>query len=304
MEQLKRGGFSIGLELPLDNDWSPAGDRARRESGRLPGEPDMAHHAQLSTLADKLGFRALWVRDVPLYDPAFGDAAQVFEVFTYLGYLAGVTKDILLGTAAVVLPLREPVLTMKSAATVERLSGGRLLLGTASGDRPIEYPIFGRDFEERGAAFREQIAMLRASRDPAWPDGIRLLPRPAQPIPLLVAGLAQQTPQWVGHNMDGWLAYPGTPEDHARRSSLWREVAGADKPYISFIHLDLDEDPDAPLRRHRFGATAGRHGLVAELQAMKDAGVHHIGLHFRRSHRPVAAAMEEIAAHVLPLFHT
>ncbi len=303
LEQLKRGGFSIGLELPLDNDWSPAGDRARRESGRLPGEPDMQHHAQLSMLADRLGFRALWVRDVPLYDPSFGDAAQVFEVFSYLGYLAGVTKNILLGTAAVVLPLREPVLTMKSATTIARLSGDRLLLGTASGDRPIEYPIFGRDFEERGAAFRKQVAMLRGLHDPSWPAGIQLLPRPEQPIPLLVAGLAQQSPQWVGQNMDGWLAYPGTPEDHMHRSALWRDVAGADKPYISFIHLDLLADPDAPLRRHRFGASVGRNGLIAELQAMKAAGVNHIGLHFRRNQRPVAEAMEEIAAHVLPVFH-
>ncbi|NGZ85939.1 TIGR03571 family LLM class oxidoreductase [Duganella aceris] len=303
LEQLKRGGFSIGLELPLDNDWSPSGERARREAGRLPGEPDLQHHARLATLADRLGFRALWMRDVPLYDPSFGDAAQVFEVFSYLGYLAGATQHILLGTAAVVLPLREPVLTMKSAATVDRLSNGRLLLGTASGDRPREYPIFGRDFDTRGAAFRDQIAMLRAGRDPAWPDGIQLQPRPAQPIPLLVAGLAQQSPQWVGQHMDGWLAYPGTPEDHAQRSALWREVAGAGKPYISFIHLDLAEDPDAPLRRHRFGATVGRHGLIAELHAMKAAGVHHIGLHFRRNQRPVAEAMEEIAEHVLPVFH-
>lgn len=299
LDKLTQGGFSLGLELPLDNDWSPDGDRARRAAGRLPGEPDMARHAELAMLADRLGFRALWVRDVPLYDPAFGDAAQVFETFSYLGYLAGVTQNILLGTAAVVLPLREPVLTMKSAATVQNLSNGRLLLGTASGDRPVEYPIFGRDFETRGAAFREQIAQLRAGRHPAWPPGVQLLPRPAQAIPLLVAGLAQQTLQWVGAHMDGWLAYPGTPEDHVRRVALWREVAGADKPYISFIHLDLLADPDAPLRRHRFGAATGRNGLIAELRAMRDAGVDHIGLHLRRNQRPLAETIGEIAAYVL-----
>lgn len=298
LDKLTQGGFSVGLELPLDNDWSPAGERARRESGRLPGEPDLQHHAELAVLADQLGFRALWVRDVPLYDPSFGDAAQVFETFSYLGYLAGITKRILLGTAAVVLPLREPVLTMKAAATVQALSNGRLLLGAASGDRPVEYPIFGKDFDARGAAFREQIAQLRAGHNPAWPPGVQLLPRLAQPalppIPLLVAGLAQQTPEWAGANMDGWLAYPGTPDDHARRVALWREVAGA-KPYISFIHLDLQADPDAPLRRHRFGAATGRNGLVAELQALKAAGVDHIGLHLRRNQRPLAETMEEIA---------
>ncbi|MEG1115521.1 MAG: LLM class flavin-dependent oxidoreductase, partial [Janthinobacterium sp.] len=198
MTKLGQGGFSIGLELPLDNDWSSAGRQATTASGRVPGEPDLRQHVALAKLADRLGFRALWLRDVPLYDPTFGDAAQVFEVFTYLGCLAGITEHILLGTAAVVLPLREPVLTLKAAASVDQLSGGRLLLGVASGDRPVEYPVFGRDYEQRGAAFREQVAMLRDWGETRLPPGIRLLPPPAAPLPLLVAGLAQQSPAWIG----------------------------------------------------------------------------------------------------------
>ena len=303
MSRLGQGGFSIGLELPLDNDWSSLGRQANAASGRMPGEPDLQHHAQLARLADRLGFRALWLRDVPLYDPSFGDAAQVFEVFTYLGYLAGITENILLGTAAVVLPLREPVLTLKAAASVDQLSGGRLLLGVASGDRPVEYPVFGRDFASRGAAFREQVAMLRDWGAARLPDGVRLLPKPSAPLPLLVAGLAQQSPAWIGEQMDGWLAYPGTPDDHARRAAQWRSVSGGGKPYVSFIHLDLDADPAMPLQRFRFGARTGRDGLVAELEAMRDAGVQHIGLQLRQNRRPLAETMEEIAHHVLPLFH-
>lgn len=303
MSRLGQGGFSIGLELPLDNDWSSLGRQANAASGRMPGEPDLQHHAQLARLADRLGFRALWLRDVPLYDPSFGDAAQVFEVFTYLGYLAGITENILLGTAAVVLPLREPVLTLKAAASVDQLSGGRLLLGVASGDRPVEYPVFGRDFASRGAAFREQVAMLRDCGAARLPDGVRLLPKPSAPLPLLVAGLAQQSPAWIGEQMDGWLAYPGTPDDHAHRAAQWRAVSGGGKPYVSFIHLDLDEDPAMPLQRFRFGARTGRDGLIAELKAMRDAGVQHIGLQLRQNRRPLAETMEEIAQHVLPLFH-
>lgn len=249
LSSLTAGGFSIGLEAPLDNDWTAAGEQARRQAGRLPGEPDLQRHADLAVLADRLGFRALWVRDVPLYDPAFGDAGQVFEIFTYLGYLAGVTRDILLGTAAVVLPLREPLLTLKSAASVQRLSGNRLLLGVASGDRPVEYPLFGRDFPNRGAAFREQVALLRQGARGSLPDGLDVLPRAPAP-PLLVAGLAQQTPAWIGAHMDACLAYPGAPDDHARRSAAWRQVAG-DKPYASFIHLDLPRT-----RTRRCGAFA------------------------------------------------
>lgn len=303
LERLLSGGFSIGLELPLDNDWSASGEAARHAAGRLRGEPDIAQHAMLAQLADRQGFRALWVRDVPLYDPKFGDAAQVFEVFTYLGFLAGVTRSILLGTAAVVLPLREPVLTMKAAATADQLSDGRLLLGVASGDRPVEYPVFGRAFETRGDAFRSQVGMLRSWACDAWDEGLQVLPRPARPLSLLVAGLGQQSLEWVGARMDGLLAYPRTPEEHLVRTRAWHAVAGRGKPYASFMHIDLLAQVDAPIVRHHFGVMTGRQGLIAELEAMRDAGVQHIGLHLRRCRRPMAEVLEEIGSCVLPRFH-
>lgn len=303
LSRLTAGGFSVGIEAPLDNDWTQDGELARRRAGRLPGEPDLQRHAELARLADRLGFRALWVRDVPLYDPAFGDAAQVFEVFSYLGYLAGITRDLLLGTAAVVLPIREPLLTLKSAATVQRLTGDRLLLGVASGDRPVEYPLFGRDFAGRGANFRTQVALLREGGPSQLPSGLTVLPQPRSPLPLLVAGLAQQSPAWIGEHMDGCLAYPGTPDDHLRRVAAWRTVAGA-KPYASFIHLDLTERHDEPLQRLRFGLRGGRDALISELSAMRAAGVDHVGLHFRRNQRPLDETFHEIAEYVLPHFHT
>lgn len=302
LARLLYGGFSIGLEAPLDNDWTSCGEQARRLSGRLPGEPDLQRHAELAQLADRLGFRALWVRDVPLYDPAFGDAAQVFEVFAYLGYLSGITRDILLGAAAVVLPIHEALLTLKSASSVQRLSGDRLLLGVASGDRPVEYPLFGRDFEGRGQAFRQQVETLKDGGRSRLPDGLELLPRPPSPLPLLVAGLAQQTPAWIGAHMDGCLAYPGAPADHQRRVAAWRAVAG-DKPYASFIHLDLAEDRSEPLQRFHFGARTGRDALIEELTTLKAIGVDHIGLQFRCNQRPLDETLHEIAECVLPHFH-
>ncbi|HBO3225398.1 TPA: TIGR03571 family LLM class oxidoreductase [Pseudomonas aeruginosa] len=303
LQRLTEGGLSIGVELPLDNDWSPAGQIRRQAEGRPFGVPDMQRHDELARLADGLGFRALWLRDVPVYDPGFGDAAQVFEVFTYLGYLAGVTDRILLGTAAVVLPIREPILTLKAAASIERLSRGRLLLGVASGDRPVEYPLFGSDFERRGESFREQVEMLRQWRGATWPDGIEVFPRPSAELPLLVAGLAQQQPEWIGTRMDGLLAYPRMPEEHAERVLRWRQVAGG-KPYISFIHLDLAERPDTPMRRHRFGGRVGRNGLIAELEAMREAGVQHVGLQLRRNERPLDDTLRELSEFVLPRFHS
>lgn len=295
-DKLAQHTFSVGVELPLDNDWAHF-DAAK---GTPFGIPDMTEHHSRIQLADKLGFKVAWVRDVPVYDPSFGDAAQVFETFTYLGYLAGITDNILLGTAAIVLPLRQPWLVKKAAATVQQLSNDRLILGVASGDRPIEYPLFDVDFDSRGEQFRQSFEIVKHGENSLKP-GMSLLPRSTTP-PLYVAGLAQQSPQWVGENMDGWLAYPGTPNEHKKRVELWRNVAG-NKPYVSFIHLNLLEDDEAPIKRHRFGVETGVNGLIKELNAMKDAGVDHIGLHFRRNSQPVEEAMQRIAGNVLPHFH-
>ncbi|MFD0442730.1 LLM class flavin-dependent oxidoreductase [Streptomyces indonesiensis] len=135
------GRLTLGLELPLDNDWGQSRLATDRKAGRPFGVPSLDAHAHLARLADRSGFAALWVRDVPLYDPVhFGDAGSVFETFTHLGHLAAVTERAVLGTAAVVLPLRRPLLVAKAAATVDALSCGRFVLGLASGDRPVEWP--------------------------------------------------------------------------------------------------------------------------------------------------------------------
>ncbi|EPN8225489.1 TIGR03571 family LLM class oxidoreductase [Vibrio alginolyticus] len=293
--------FTIGVELPLDNDWTQEGQTKRLLQRKPFGVPDMSAHKQRIMLADKLGFNVAWVRDVPLYDPNFGDAAQIYEPFSYLGYLSACTDNILLGAAAIVLPLRQPWLVKKAAATINELSGDRLILGVTSGDRPSEYPVFNANFDSRGSAFRESVEILKDTQNDKLGNDLQLLPEFAD-IPIYVAGLAQQSPQWIGENLDGWLAYPGTPDDHEHRVALWRSVAG-NKPYASFIHLDLVDNPNAPVVRHHFGIRAGVNGLSDELEKMQEAGVNHIGLHFRRNSQPIEKSMEQIAQYVLPRFN-
>ncbi|QSZ41089.1 LLM class flavin-dependent oxidoreductase [Sulfurimonas aquatica] len=304
IDKLSPEGFSIGVELPLDNDWSSKGILKREESDRPAGVPDMQEHIRLIKLVDELGYRAAWLRDVPLYDPKFGDAAQVYEIFTYLGFLAAHTKNILLGSAAIVLPLREPWLVRKAYNTLQVLSENRFLLGVASGDRPVEYPLFEKDFESRGAAFRKSLEIITGKKDLSMlrANNLQLLPHAPAPK-VLVAGLAQQSPAYIGEHCNGWLAYPRTPQEHDKQVKLWREVASDDKPYVSFIHLDfkIDED-DAPIKRHWFGISTGKNGLIEELNAMKAAGVNHIGLQFRKNEDDLEDSIRKIAQEVLILF--
>lgn len=125
--------LSLGLVVPLEA--YPHGP-----------VPSMTRHAERVRLVEKLGFSAIWLRDVPFNVPSFGDAGQVYDPFVYLGLLAGQTERIALGVASIVMPLRHPAHVTKAAASVDVLSGGRLILGVASGDRPEEYPALNRPY--------------------------------------------------------------------------------------------------------------------------------------------------------------
>ncbi|MET8472895.1 TIGR03571 family LLM class oxidoreductase [Streptomyces sp. NPDC006422] len=314
------GGLpTLGLELPLDHDWGRTRLRADRAAGRPFGVPDLSRHAELARLADTLGFAALWVRDVPLYDPEhFGDAGSVFETFTHLGHLAAVTERAVLGTAAVVLPLRQPLLVAKAAATVDALSGGRFVLGLASGDRPVEYPLFGADFEARGTTFREGVELLRE----AWAgrtgeEGMSLpglgldagrrldvLPKPTGPsIPIAVAGSARQSAEWISRNADASLNYPRPLGALRLKTQEWhRLTGGAPKPYLTPMMLDLLPDPAAPAAAIRLGLSTGREALVDHLRAMGELGVAHVSLNLRPSDRPIDEVLNDLAETVLPHF--
>jgi len=309
------GGLTIGIDLPLDNDW-------RHGPGTGDGIPDLSRHAELATLADRLGFAALWVRDVPLFDRVrFGDAGTVFETFAHLGHLAATTTEAVLGTAAVVLPLRAGLLTAKAAATVDVLSGGRLVLGVASGDRPVEYPLFGVDFQQRGALFRQSFEHLRAAWSrPAPGHGIAVpslgldaaleidvLPKPVgSGVPLVVAGKAQQSLEWIAGNADGWFNYPRDLDGLTAQLAAWHRLtrdAGTDKPYLMPLMLDLVADPVATPEPIFHGLRTGREALLDHIGELRRRGVRHLSLSLRHCARPVDEVLHELAETVLPSFH-
>src|SRR5690554_2618375 len=120
--------------------------------------PDMSRQVELARRADALGYAALWTRDVPLRDPSFGDVGQIYDPWVWLGLITGATRDITLATGSIVFPLSHPITLAKAAASVDQLSGGRLFLGIASGDRAVEFPAFGQEIERRGDLFRESLA--------------------------------------------------------------------------------------------------------------------------------------------------
>lgn len=293
--------LSVGLMCPIE---SYAGD-----------VPSMASHIELAQEAEALGFAALWLRDVPLRDPSFGDVGQAFEIFTHLGYLAGATRSIALGTAAVILPLRHPLHIAKAAASVDQLSGGRMILGVASGDRPAEFPAFGVDAEMRGALFRESLRVVQEALSTDFPsirspfgtvNGADLVPKAkTRGLPVLVTGHSQQPLDWIARNADGWMTYPRAPALQAAKVAQWQAVAqdarpGTFMPFMQSLYIDLDSDADGPPIPIHLGFRCGRVSLLRMLHSLRDAGVNHVALNLKYGHRPAPMVMREVAEHVLP----
>ncbi|WP_120634840.1 LLM class oxidoreductase [Ruegeria sp. EL01] len=272
-------------------------------------------HNQLDRIkqAEDLGFAAVWLRDVPFNVPSFGDAGQIFDPWVYLGMLAGQTQSIALGLASAVLPLRHPAHVAKAAASVDVLSGGRMLLGVASGDRPDEYPALDMSFDDRGERFRDAFAYIRAMAkdrpahrgDHGALDGsIDMLPKPfGARLPMLVTGGSQQSPDWIARNGDGWMLYPRDTATQAKIISDWRARtvdAGRDEqPVMQPLYVDLVEDHHAPQPIH-LGLRLNAHDLVAYLKSLEGIGVNHVALNLRFNQADIATTLKRLAEDVLP----
>ncbi len=279
--------------------------------------PDMTGHLDRVQQAEKLGFQAAWLRDVPFNVLSFGDAGQLFDPFTYLGYLAAQTSDIALGVASIVLPLRHPAHVAKAAATADVLSDGRLILGVASGDRPEEYPAMNLDFDTRGEAFREGFDYIRAmgttapqidNRFGAVDASIDMLPKPSgAKLPLLITGSSRQSPDWTAQSGDGWMTYPrpGVAQDRVLQD--WRnrlnDLGQPPKPVLQPLYIDLADDPDAPPSPIHLGFRSGHRALVRYLQQLEMIGVNHVALNLRFSSKPIEKTLDTLAEYVLPTFN-
>ena len=119
--------------------------------------------------------------------------------------LSAITKNIALGFASVILPLRHPAHVAKAAASAGVLSGGLLLLGVASGDRLEEYPAMNMDFASRGERFCDSVDYIRAmTQDCPHIDMMQgslasdaeMLPKTlGGQLPMIITGGARQAPE-------------------------------------------------------------------------------------------------------------
>ncbi|MDO4229352.1 MAG: TIGR03571 family LLM class oxidoreductase [Capnocytophaga sp.] len=271
--------------------------------------PDMSDFIELAKIADQSIFSALWLRDVPFYDPNFGDVGQIYDPFVVAGLLSAVTQRITIGTAGIVAPLREPIHTAKGATSVDNLSGGRFLLGLSSGDRPVEYPAFNSNFDNRAERFREIFGIIDTLTQRHFPvaktehygdfvGNIDLIPKPLGALPKIAIGRARQEMCWLANVPDAWIWHGVNPNDTAKIIKELEDLGDGTtwKPFGYANFVEVLEDRNAPAQLfNNILLRGGVKGLADFWAKQKEQGLAHITLNLKPTRRPATETLLELS---------
>ncbi len=199
---------------------------------KLPHSGQLAMKRAPAEMAHELedaGFDSIWVSDHIVFPvetssrypfaadgkPTWPFDAPYLEPMVVLGAVTSTTTRAAIGTSVTIAPMRNPVLLAKQAASIDVMSGGRLVLGVGAGWLREEFEALGADFEHRGAMLDEWITIARS----CWsgragphrgahytiPVAIHCEPRPAGPLPVLIGGMSRNALRRAGAVADGWL---------------------------------------------------------------------------------------------------
>ncbi|MEU8680670.1 LLM class F420-dependent oxidoreductase [Streptomyces sp. NPDC048611] len=242
-----------------------------------------------------------------------------YDPVATLAHLAAVTERVRLLSHVAVAGLRHPLITAKQYATLDRLSGGRLILGVGAGHVPEEFAVLGADFGRRGAVLDETVDALKAALGPdEFPEftgkrfafeGLGQAPRPVQTPrpPIWVGGSSPAAVRRAAERGDGWLPQ-GDRRDQLpgqiTRLRRLREAAGIEEPAVIGTIAE-------PLHVGEPGWEVGRRTLSGPAERIADSlreygamGVAQIQVRFRsRSRAELTDQMAAFGAEVAPLLN-
>ncbi|GBD14550.1 Phthiodiolone/phenolphthiodiolone dimycocerosates ketoreductase [bacterium HR25] len=263
----------------------------------LPNVGPLASRYNILTIArraEERGFHSLWTSDhivIPLRtDSAYpGGRFPVrpempfLEPLSVLHFAAAVTERVRLGTSVLVVPMRHPIITAKELATLDVLSGGRLIFGAGVGWLKEEFDILGAPFHHRGPRtdeYLEVIVRCWTEEEPRFEgrfirlDNVGFAPKPLQKPrpPIWIGGTADGALRRAARIGDAWQATgPLTPQQLARlygRVQQYAREYGRDPASILF---SVRSDNLSRMEKEE---------AVAYLQALREIGVQHLVVAF------------------------
>jgi probable F420-dependent oxidoreductase len=271
----------------------------------------------LAVRAEELGFDSVWTHDHVfnvghVFDRIGG--RPYYEPLTLLSFVAARTQRMKLGTSVLVLPYHNPVRLAKTAATLDVLSGGRLILGVGVGSIEKETMAMGAPFSERGAFSDEAIAVMRAlwtQEDPKFEGkytrftGMPFSPKPVQKpsIPLVIGGISRPAIRRAARIGDGWHPLGLSPEALGEGIALLREEARAHGRDPAQIPVSIAMGLEAPASRRRHALGKDPAEILQNAKAYADVGVDTLVISANTSDpREARSALEMVAREVLPAF--
>jgi len=268
----------------------------------------------LAVQAEALGLDSVWVHDhvfnVAHVLERIGDRPY-YEPLTLLTYVAARTRRVRLGTSVLVLPYHNPIRLAKAAATLDVLSGGRLILGVGVGAVENEMVAMGTPFKERGAFTDEAIAAMRAlwaQPEPRFDGrysrfaGMPFSPKPVQTpsIPLVIGGVSPAAIRRAARLGDGWQPLGLSPEALATSMVTLRQEAKARGRDAAQIPVSIAMSLAASTPR-RFALGTRPDEVVRSARAYAAAGVETLVVSANTSDPGAArTALEMVAREVLP----
>jgi len=266
------------------------------------GDPEVALAA--ARAAEAAGLESLWTGEhVVLPDPQAppSPAPPEFPMLhpsTILAYLAGVTERVKLGTGIVLLPQRNPVVLAKELASLDAVSGGRLLFGLGVGYLEAEFDALGVPFAGRGARADEYIDAMKALWTQDAPSfqgkhvsfsGIQARPRPIQQPhpPFIVGGMSPGAYARATSRGNGWYGFALDLDGTARALEGLREAAKQVERPDDLGRLEISVTPSF---------TPDRESLAK----LEDLGVDRVIPILRgRDREGIAAFIEELASELI-----
>ena len=268
-------------------------------------------------LAEALGFDSVWTTDHVLMPASMPEPyGHLVESLIALTAAAAVTERVQLGTSIIVTPQREPVLLAKQLASIDAISGGRLILGAGVGWLEQEFSYLKADYINRGARFDEGLALARALWGGAGSfrgeftaiDDALFSPYPAAggKLPVWIGGNSAQAIRRAATNADGWHPVGLTPAELADGAAALRAQANGRAVTISLrTNIELLAPGEASKGYNAPGhAPSGSAAEIAgELRAYQQAGLEHAVLWlFHESWSELESKIQSFAADVMPNF--
>ena len=205
---------------------------AMRNFTRYPEMPSAQQLIDYAVRVEKLGYESIWAWDHILLgvEPSF----PIIEALSILTAIAARTQTLKLGTGVLVMPMRNPVILAKQLGSLDLISNGRVIVGTAVGWYKREFKAMGVDFHERGKIMERSLDIIkrlwtedRVTEDfpPYSIKDAVMYPKPVQKPhpPILIGGYVDAVLRRAATKGDGWLTYYYTADSFA---SNWARIRG------------------------------------------------------------------------------